>query len=611
MDALTLLAAVEEARPTLLEAIVRGVFSAGTAGLWLDLVTGQGVESLLLSADEDFPRIARGVPRPPRAHTLAPFVGVARRILPGSRLGAVAHRGLERVLIFEFVSPFSAKSNADSGGRGWRLIAELFGPRPNLILVESSTGRILEALRHTPPRGGRSYEPGQAYSPPPEVSRPDPRLLRSSEALHTTLLRAFADGRGAAAALRLGFVGLTDFWADEVVARAGEATPEALATSLADLLHRIEVGPWEPQVLLDETGSPTGISPIRIRHLPADRQQASASLGAASETLTGHLAAHRGMETRQRALRKALHRLEDRLRSRRGKLLEESVEFARADAYQRMGETLVTHQSEIPRGATKITLADPNQESGTPLTIPLDPAVPLAANIERLFKAARRGRRGALRVMARLAETDADLDRVQTWSRRVVSARLPEELDSVQRELSGASRILAPRDRGILAAVVSHGAPAGRANVRRIPGSAAPAGKKREAGPTPRRFVSSDGFPILVGRDNEGNDHLTLHLARSEDLWLHVEGFPGSHVVIRAQNRTGGFPRRTLIEAAQLAAYYSQSRTHGKATVSYTLRKYVRKPRKSPPGLVTITQEKTIVVSPDKSIVSKLAASDE
>jgi predicted ribosome quality control (RQC) complex YloA/Tae2 family protein len=123
----------------------------------------------------------------------------------------------------------------------------------------------------------------------------------------------------------------------------------------------------------------------------------------------------------------------------------------------------------------------------------------------------------------------------------------------------------------------------------------------------PRRFVSSDGLPILVGRDNEGNDYLTVHLARSEDLWLHVQGFSGSHVVVRPRTRTSGFPRRTLVEAAQLAAYYSQARDHGKVVVDYTLRKYVRKPRKSKPGLVTITQEKSIVVPPDKSLIAKLA----
>ena len=134
---------------------------------------------------------------------------------------------------------------------------------------------------------------------------------------------------------------------------------------------------------------------------------------------------------------------------------------------------------------------------------------------------------------------------------------------------------------------------------------------KESGGPVPRRFVSSDGFPILVGRNNEGNDHLTLHVARSEDLWLHVQGRGGSHVVVRVQNRTGGIPRRTLLQAAQLAAYYSQARNEGKVEVSYTLKKYVRKPRKSPPGLVTITQEKTVLVSPDKSLINKLATRED
>jgi predicted ribosome quality control (RQC) complex YloA/Tae2 family protein len=139
------------------------------------------------------------------------------------------------------------------------------------------------------------------------------------------------------------------------------------------------------------------------------------------------------------------------------------------------------------------------------------------------------------------------------------------------------------------------------------PAASRSVGEKRTAGPEPRRFVSSEGLPILVGRDNEGNDHLTLHIARSDDLWLHVEGFPGSHVVVRMQGRTGGVPRQTLVEAAKLAAYYSQARSHGKVTVSYTLKKFVRKPRKSPPGLVTVTHEKTVVVKPDKELVARLA----
>jgi predicted ribosome quality control (RQC) complex YloA/Tae2 family protein len=606
MDAMCLLAASEEMRRALLDGVLRTVQPAGAAGLWIELVTHQGLDSLLITADEAFPHVVRGASRPPKSRSLTPFAGLVRRLLTGSRLEAVVHQGLERILRLEFAAPFpSSEDSAVPGGR-WCLIAELFAPRPNLILVDPPTGRILAVARLGPTAAARPFDPGHPYLPPSVSSRSDPRLLRDAEAIRDALIPRLAATGGAAAALRLTFLGLTDLWAAEVVSRAGETTPAALANALLVLIQRIETGPWEPHLLLGEDGNPIGVSPLRLSHLPDIRQQPTASLAEAAAHLAGHLATRRRFEARGRTLRQVLRRLEARLRSRRAKLAEESSEFAQADAHQRMGEALVAHQSAIPRGATEVTLADPARGEGGTLAIPLDPAVPLAANAERFFKSARRGRRGALRVAARLAETDADLVRVQTWNRRLASAANPEDLDAVRQEVAQAPHLLAPNDRAALGATETAKRPSERVGQRR-----AAARRDRDAGPAPRRFLSSDGLPILVGRDNEGNDYLTVHLARSEDLWLHVEGFPGSHVVIRPQNRTSGIPRRTLIEAAQIAAYYSQARSHGKVTVSYTLRKYVRKPRKSPPGLVTITQEKTIVVSPDKALISKLASPDD
>jgi hypothetical protein len=214
-------------------------------------------------------------------------------------------------------------------------------------------------------------------------------------------------------------------------------------------------------------------------------------------------------------------------------------------------------------------------------------------------------------VAARLTETDAELGRVHAWSQRVAEASSLETLEAVQAEMEESPRLLAPQDRGFL----DGGLTVHRAGVKRPPGNQ-PSGRGRRPfpdhgrgpNPEPRRFASSDGFPILVGRDTQGNDYLTMHLARSQDVWLHVQGHAGSHVVVRVPDRSGNLPRRTLVQAAQLAAYYSQARDHGKVAVDYTLRKYVRKPRKAKPGLVTISQEKTIIVVPDKSLVQKLAA---
>ena len=112
-----------------------------------------------------------------------------------------------------------------------------------------------------------------------------------------------------------------------------------------------------------------------------------------------------------------------------------------------------------------------------------------------------------------------------------------------------------------------------------------------------RSFVSSDGFEILVGKKAKDNDFLTFRIAKSLDTWMHAADYPGSHVVIRNPNRKE-IPHRTLLEAAQLAAFYSQGKSQPKAAVHYTQKKFVNKPKGSAPGLVSLASFKTILVEP-------------
>ncbi|MBI4842075.1 MAG: NFACT family protein [candidate division NC10 bacterium] len=607
MDALTLLAVIQDLTRALTGANVRGVQPAGAHGLWIEFTTPAGEESLLVSAGDEFPRLSRAAGRPARAATLSALAQVARRVLPGASLQAVTHHGLDRVVSLEFGYPLPA------GEAGCLLIAELFGRHPNLILVDRMTGQILEAARHDPAANGRSIEPEQPYRAPLTSARPDPRLLGTVEAIGAVLAPPLAAGLSPGVALRQSLAGLTDAWAKEVVARAPVPHGASeLARALLDLIREIETGPWTPHLLLDSAGRPVAASPVRLRHVPEAQQQPYPSLGEMLKRLASHLTQQQDVTRHQTMLRQLLRRLEVRLRSRRAKLAAESLEFGRADLSRRMGEVLMAHQDAVPRGATEVTLQDYAAGPGSTITIPLDPALSPAANAERFFKAARRGRRGAIRVEARLAETEAELGQVHAWAERVADASSLETLETIQKEIEAARRLLAPRDRAMLAVRSAPGrgrskqAPAGHRPPRK-PGRP---GRTGETGLEPRRFVSSDGLPILVGRHTQGNDYLTQHLAKSQDLWLHAQGHPGSHVVVRVPNRSNGVPRRTLIQAAQLAAYYSRAREHGKVAVDYTLRKYVRKPRKAKPGLVTISQEKTIIVTPDKSLAQKLAARD-
>jgi predicted ribosome quality control (RQC) complex YloA/Tae2 family protein len=112
-----------------------------------------------------------------------------------------------------------------------------------------------------------------------------------------------------------------------------------------------------------------------------------------------------------------------------------------------------------------------------------------------------------------------------------------------------------------------------------------------------RRFVSSDGFEILVGRKAADNDYLTFRVSNSLDIWLHAADHSGSHVIVRLPKNTE-IPAKTLTEAAQLAGFYSSGRKQPKLEVRYTQRKFVHKPRKSAPGLVSLAKFKSILIEP-------------
>jgi predicted ribosome quality control (RQC) complex YloA/Tae2 family protein len=119
--------------------------------------------------------------------------------------------------------------------------------------------------------------------------------------------------------------------------------------------------------------------------------------------------------------------------------------------------------------------------------------------------------------------------------------------------------------------------------------------------PGVRRYLSTDGYEILVGRAAKDNDHLTFRVARPNDLWLHAGDYPGSHVVVRNPTRKE-IPQRTMIEAAQLAARFSQASEDAKVVIHYTERKFLSKPKGAAPGLVRLSSFRSITVEPKEAI---------
>ena len=126
--------------------------------------------------------------------------------------------------------------------------------------------------------------------------------------------------------------------------------------------------------------------------------------------------------------------------------------------------------------------------------------------------------------------------------------------------------------------------------------------KKKIVKPTPEAFVSSTGLPISVGKNNKQNDYVTFKLSNKSHLWFHTKDIPGSHVVIHDVEPDGA----SILEAANLAAYYSKARESSSVPVDYTEIRHVKKPNGSKPGFVIYFEQKTVFVTPSEDMVRKL-----
>jgi len=124
----------------------------------------------------------------------------------------------------------------------------------------------------------------------------------------------------------------------------------------------------------------------------------------------------------------------------------------------------------------------------------------------------------------------------------------------------------------------------------------------------PKRYKTQDGLEIWVGRSDEGNDHLTTRLARGNDLFFHLEGYPGSHVVLRTEGRSDP-PPKSLLDACELAVHFSKLKNSGGADVHVAPIKNVKKPRGAKPGLVYVRSGKTIHLRRDPKRLQNILAS--
>ncbi len=362
----------------------------------------------------------------------------------------------------------------------------------------------------------------------------------------------------------------------------------------------------------------------RFRDASSQPEQGSFPVSAAIEAHYLPLEREGELEERRRRIMRPVKSALVRLDKALARLDEEETRAKEAGKYRRYGELLKTSLHEVERGASEARVVDWYADGQPETTVPLREDVSPQENMERYFRLARRLGKAGEKVAERREELLSRKPRLAALLERIVSAADEHALDEASREA--------------VARGFSVPGEATREDARRKPAVA-------ERRPY-RRYVSATGRAVLVGRGGADNDELTFKVARGNDVWLHVRGHPGAHVVIpmskgkkdepglqreargvrggaggigeaqagRAGRASHGPPdlkepdEQTLLDAATLAAHFSGARGERLVDVAWTRRKHVRKPKGTRPGLVTVSGERGLMLRLEPERLERLLA---
>jgi predicted ribosome quality control (RQC) complex YloA/Tae2 family protein len=261
--------------------------------------------------------------------------------------------------------------------------------------------------------------------------------------------------------------------------------------------------------------------------------------------------------------------------------------------YKRLGELLKGVVQNVEPGAGAVQALD--YATGEQITIALDPTLSGTGNLESYFSRYRKEER-------RKRELKRQLEMVRREQGEL--AELHAELDSVISKGFDLQMLRAFASRNRVKILLARHSPLPKSRT-----AAPPKGAQGFPGRLqPKRYRTADGFEIWVGRNDEGNDHLTMRLARGNDLFFHLEGSPGSHVILRTEGRKDP-PSESLLDACELAVHFSRHRESNRADVHVAAVKDVKKRAGAKPGLVYVLRSKTVHLRRDPKRLERVLGS--
>lgn len=577
LDGLTLGFIKNELSDYIIGSKVEKVHQPSKQELVLLLRTRNGAYRLYFSADGQSPRVhltSYNFENPKQPPMLCMML---RKRLVGANLISVEQIGNDRILIFTF------DGTTEIGDRTkYYLVCEIMAQKSNIILLDENK-KILDAVKRIDETKSsvREILPGLNYELPPMLSKcnlfTDSASDITAEILKhgsKMLSKAVLDSVGGISPIIGREIAYRAVFSDKQVSLLSEIEKERVLSEIQNLISSAK-NPKAYKISVPDNDT-FDFSFLNIRQYGAEAQ--NTEYNSFCELVDDFyyekdkiLRVKRKAGDLFRLLSNATERTSRKINNRRTEL-EKSE---KRDQIRVFAELLTANQYKFSQKQSSYDVEN-YYDNNEMITIPADPALTCQQNAQKYFKDYKKAANAEKMLHSLIIEGEQELIYLDSVLDNLSRAETEKEIAEIRQELQDGGYIKIKKN----------------------------AKQKREKALPPLEFVSSDGFRILVGRNNVQNDILTLKTAKNYDIWLHVSKQAGSHTVICSDNKE--ITENAIFEAAIIAAYHSKSASSSSVAVDYTLIKNVKKPVGAKPGKVIYETYNTVYVTPERETVEKL-----
>lgn len=552
-DGIVTMAAAKEMRPVIISGKIDKVYQPEADELVFNIHTKRGNVKLYASVNPAAARIhfiENSLQNPPAP---LPFCMLLRKHIQGARVTDVAQVGSERIIEISLETLNELGFTVSK-----KLIFEIMGKHSNIVLLDISSGKIIDCIKHVSIDVNRVRQllPGIIYKYPPAQDK-----IPFKELLPEGSPSVFLPPEAKAIQRTVG--GVSPSFAQEM---AASEDPLSFLRSAARI---IEEGRFCPVVYSDDKGSPKEFHIIPLsEYEDVCQKKEFDSLSLCLEYYYAHKQSSNKLHQKASDLERSVSSQLDKLYLKEQRLREDLLKAENSESLRLYGELLTANIHQVrPRDKSTSVI---NYYDGSTVTIPLDPRLSPSKNAQQYFKKYGKAKTAVKEKQLQLRTNESDIKYLDSVMSYLKNASDVSEIEALRRELE---------ETGYL-------------RKRKIPGGF----KEKKISSKPYRYILPGGCEVLVGRNNRENDILTFKTASSRDIWMHTKDIPGSHVIVKTSCEE--ISDEDLYTAASIAAYHSKGRESENVPVDYVRVKYVKKPAGAKPGMVIFTNNKTVWVDP-------------